>query len=1497
MANLDEYWSQLQSSEKFQGLEMDQKEKVRQHLFSQYVQNAPSYSGLPQSQRLKVQSHFDEMTKLEPDSMAQDLMKRGKNLVKEIQPAINKGKEIVQQIPGAIKKVGEGYDVGVELAKQIEPLPMRKAYEGLTAVSGGIKKGADALATAVEPNFEQTELSNFDVARAAASGGIRTAGEVMAGFVPTNMAQVALFPATDAALKYAGTTFLGADIHLPGWKPKSGLSSAANELGDQFEKIVTRRRIENNGRMMNDGPPRPLEMLAQKEQVLKAQSEVDAYQEWLEQVDKISPSGGVPQGDLYPEAKINVSQLRDMAKERLQKLQDEPVRVESLSKSEDALQGYYRRQIDKSKVYMMPEGPRTEPQAALPAGPQPAGLLKTGEPPKKTPLGRPAPVTMEPPPPSSTPQVAPVESSQISFKAKEAFNKAYQAYYPGETKQANAVRAGAAMKGFGFKPDQELNMNHLDMLGKFMEQEHLDYMARQEAKPAKINPVILEQKGLNPAAVQAEAKRLQAMHQAGQGISEYEQAIRENGGIGMNPADAAGKVPEKEEFIRNVPMHLRGQTAPDQMAQALFDAGLQEDASSSTMYRKLADRKMAGQRRSVKSFLDEAQFRLENEMYQEAGFREPPQQTAVPGTPGAEMPATGLAKTEGQVPQESLMEGFQNQDIQQKPLFDIVTEIGDHFLNEKGQVGPGDELDPVKQAALEANIKELVDRAMALGYETSQDIMLYAARNAPSEVQNALRKNLAPTLSPFDTHGYKEMQAAKDGNAIAKKSMMDSAQRNYFQQKADILKGIYKKFKANQQIVVFKDMDEGLMRLKNDLFIHDNYRKFTKDELAAQRWYTEGQSPKLESLTALDIKEEDAKRWLELAKNPTDNMKKARAMTQIFEDEYHDVLSEFYDRVGYREDHVTRRWKRPEQYMDWEGKILNNRPSFLKGAKLVSQAQGIDAGLEPVSFDIREDLRAANNARVNILSRIHAYQKLGASFGPEGMPALMDESGDALTQAKNAKITPHSGQAPASWIRTNDIPLLRGLAINPYYKDAMKFMMARPFQGTVPDVLDFLSASTKATKLYGFFHGYTLGEMVASGISYRDVFSFSKDHNVLWRGLQYATKAMTADMEGKPLNNNPIKAIGELYDSFMTGHGALANRPLALEMAEHGFKFGSADEDMHGILKKYLIRTENYLKQKIGETPAKALTALPRGAIDIQEKALWSYVRPISSMLVYETNVADAIKKFNLEAVEEAKIPVDQIKQMIVNQTSKEMGGISYARLMINPRTQQVLQWAMLAPGWTIGRALMGASMLEKGPEGRQARKQLAKLFTGWFFASNMINFAQTKKYLGKGRYMWENPEGYRNQAFMSKDKDGTKYIQLSKALTEIYDDLMHPAKTAAYKLSAPVQAAAKVMNWATAKAYYPGIEPENPLMTAVHAYEPMITSGNSAYGGMPTKRGPSKNKVEAILDRYYRGGMKDGALFKEALQVGMEQGYDVGKLDRAVRANRSRKMEREMFK
>ena len=595
-----------------------------------------------------------------------------------------------------------------------------------------------------------------------------------------------------------------------------------------------------------------------------------------------------------------------------------------------------------------------------------------------------------------------------------------------------------------------------------------------------------------------------------------------------------GKIPEQEEVLRNVPQYLRGNTKPDKAAMAAHEAGLIDSPDSASLYQKTKELSEAERPRSAASFVPEAEYNLENQKQRDAGFKPEPQ--SLPGMPQSEMPGSGLKGTPG-VPQNAPGGLF---NVKDQSALNLVSDLF-KGLDEKGEIGG--ELDPVEQAKKEAIIKELVSRARAMGYETTQDVMLYAARNAPREIQNALRKNLAPTLSPFDDHAYKEMDAAKNGNAVAKKSMMDSAQQSYLQKKMEMVKGTYRKFKANQQIAMFKDGDEGKMILEGELFVHDNYRKFSKDELAAQRWYTEGKSPKIESLTAMGVSEDQAKKWLDLARNPTDLMKSAREATQKYEDEMYSVLSDYYDEMGYVADHVTRRWERPEQYLDWEGKTLSNKPAFSKGRKFVTQADGIDAGFKPTAFDIKDDIKAMNRTRVNVLSRIHAYQKLGAAFGPDGMPAMINEAAEGVTQARNAKLTPHNGEAPKSWLRFPGTPLLQGVAINPYYKEVTQYMMARPFNFTGMGAINFASASTKAAKLIGLFHGFTQAEMIMSGINYRNVLA-SVRNKIAWpEDSGTLPRPRPASMEDETMSKNPIKAVGQLYDSFMKGHAVFWLEP------------------------------------------------------------------------------------------------------------------------------------------------------------------------------------------------------------------------------------------------------------------------------------------------------------------------------------------------------------------
>lgn len=1377
-SNFDQYWKAISDSESFQDLPDDQKEKVRNHLFETQIQSHDSYLNLPQSQRISVKKHFDDATKIAPETMMEGIAKKGKKLKKAIEPALPALEAGAMGGAGAVartiataaeapaklipmEKVAEG---GKAIVSGIEKADTATTVPPLVSLTKGIEEGGKKIGEAIEPTEEEiakhTEEevlgkpgynSDFDKARLFASGAVKTASQFIAQGIPTSAVQLGGYLLMDGVLKYAGTTFLGREIGLKGWKPKTGMGvpkgTSGGTIADAFEQAITKENMEQDWRSGYGGPPKPLEHLVNSEEQLKVQGQLADYEEWLKKSDVLSQQGGEPKGDIYPEAKVNVSQLRDAAKARLEALKNEPVRVESVSEAEDALRGYYRLKtalIPRSgEAIELPASavPRETP-GMLPAGPQPAGLL-------------PAPPKTSVPPTGATPTTGTDVSGGLKGY-KDYLAQSFRKLIPQETKQTINKLSGAMLKAL--QDNQIINARN----------------------PKPLDPEM------------------------------------------MTLLDRIVDQSVKEKAIEGIPPQA-----------------------------ELA-----------------AKREMDNKLRAESGFPT-----------------------------------IDHTDNQQRDIADIAWDVY-KGMGEKGGIGGPESIDPVQKAKLDENVRELVERARALGYKTTQDVMLFAARNAPDEVKNAFRKNLAKTLSPFDTNAYQEMNQAEKGNPVAKKSLMDSAMRDYLKEKMENLKGYRKARSVSKIIGQFHDGDEAKMRLMNDLFIHDHLRKLDTHEAAALRWYIEGKAPKLEALKQF-LPESEASQMLERYKNPTDAMKKAAEAIRPKEDEWHDLMSEFYDSMGYAENYVTRRWKQPREYMNWEGRTLNDKVPFVKGRKLLTHADGIDAGYEPKSFDIRDDIKAANDVRVRLLTRLHDLRKIASSFDSEGRPSIiMEESGG---QSSKANITSHSGKAPDSWLRYQNVPLLRGMAINPDYKPALDYIMGARYKGLPIEVYEHLGSLSKASILgYSLFHPASLTEMLLGGVSYRDVFTFNMEKNVFGKILKNFAKAATADLE-KPVDwKNPKEAIGNLYKSFLSGHAALANRPLALDMAEHGFKLGAVDDVQYNILSKTMSKYENWLKIRAEQAPrakagayykeAQQMVAGIREAGDLLQKVMWDYQRPLFSMALYENHLADNIKAFNLEAPEGKKMPIDQIKFQTNNFISKMVGGISMGTLLATPRAQQFLQWAMMAPDWTIGRALMPAAALSSGPEGRQSRKLMLRMGTSYFVFGNLLNYHNTQKNLGKGRFMWENDPGHEMEIAWRKDNKGrTTYIQVSKAFTEIYDDIMHPAKTLAYKANPLIHAGVKLMQWATSGSYPSTMPTPGLLQTTKDLFVPRTFSGMNAYGTFPIHKGISRAQVMGMFDKYYTTGNEK--FLDQAVRYGMESGFDVHALERAAKARHSgqiRRKERE---
>src|SRR4029079_7046743 len=283
---------------------------------------------------------------------------------------------------------------------------------------------------------------------------------------------------------------------------------------------------------------------------------------------------------------------------------------------------------------------------------------------------------------------------------------------------------------------------------------------------------------------------------------------------------------------------------------------------------------------------------------------------------------------------------------------------------------------------------------------------------------------------------------------------------------------------------------------------------------------------------------------------------------------------------------------------------------------------------------------------------------------------------------------------------------------------------------------------------------------------------------------------------------------------------------------------------------------------------------------DLLHKFIFDYMRPLAGMTLYESHLADNIKTFHLAAEEGKKLPIEQLKFSTANMVSKMVGGISMGTLLMSPRAQQFLQWAMMAPDWTIGRAMIPAqAAFGKGPEGRQSRKLMLRLGVSYFVFGNMLNYHNSKRITGKGRWMWENDPGHGNEITWKKDAKGrTLYFQPSKAFTEIYDDIMHPIKTATYKANPMIHAGVKLMNWGM-QGTYSQLRTEGPMETAKDMFMPRTFTGLNAYGTFPVHKGISHGQVMDMFDKYYKTGNQK--FLDQAMRYGMESGFDVNKLAR----------------
>lgn len=473
--------------------------------------------------------------------------------------------------------------------------------------------------------------------------------------------------------------------------------------------------------------------------------------------------------------------------------------------------------------------------------------------------------------------------------------------------------------------------------------------------------------------------------------------------------------------------------------------------------------------------------------------------------------------------------------------------------------------------------------------------------------------------------------------------------------------------------------------------------------------------------------------------------KVAKKVSDYF-DEGFKFLEQNLDEVGFRENYVNHIWDIPRAKQTAAISRFITKNPFTKQRTIPTLAEGIKMGLKPKTTDISELLRIYD---------VYKHSTVANTKFVRGLNKLTDDTGQKLIQRID--------KAPAEWKtidhpalkRAIGIPITKGkmllpkipVKVHPEIAKEVEVVLGKPFSGRAVRALDTIYAFTKKAALsLSFFHHIALTESAISAGVGRKAFR-------LW---------------------NPVK----IYNALKKGkYQIFKDIPLTKDALRHQLQLGALPDVQRHRVHQAFQAAERRLKK----VPILGKTAkLARGANELWDKALWDYYHNGLKIQTYESWVQDSIKKFPGK-------PVNQIKDDIARLVNDTFGGQVWENLMVTPKMQQILHWMLLSPDWTLSTLRQAAAPLVKGVRGMQGRKFWLRAGLYFYGGANILNYVNTKRYTGEGKYMWENDPKHKTLIFIGFDESGQKkYLRFGKQFREIFEWVGNPLKKFAGKL-APV--------------------------------------------------------------------------------------------------------------
>lgn len=575
------------------------------------------------------------------------------------------------------------------------------------------------------------------------------------------------------------------------------------------------------------------------------------------------------------------------------------------------------------------------------------------------------------------------------------------------------------------------------------------------------------------------------------------------------------------------------------------------------------------------------------------------------------------------------------------------------------------------------------------------------------------------------------------------------------------------------------EIDVGI--LDSEFFIKNVERKLTKKELEAMPFIRQGiKNPKvLEKIGREDL--------IPIINKPSKNLKEQTKKVGDYYDKSFDFLKEHGQDINFIEDYVTQIWDIPKNKRSDVVNYFSTYNPFAKKRTIPTLEEGIKLGLKPKTTDIGEMLRVYDQYKVKTV-----HNKIFA----EDLKSMVDESGNPLIMS--------SRQAPVDWVSI-DHPVLnksvyggklkdgKGIIlrpeaakVHPDIAKEVKLIFDKPFDNKAIRALETVNAFTKKSMLsVSLFHHMALTESALSTGIGKKAFS-------LW---------------------NPKKIVSELKSG---NYGVFQNMPLAKDAIRSGVNFGALSDVQKAKVQKALISVEKSTKNIPG---LKYITKGLRKGNDLWDASLWDYYHNTLKLYAYEHNVQQGLKTGSKQV--QKKLGRDltpkettAIKREMAGFVNDSFGGQNWEinKVLGNPKTRQLMHWALLAPDWTVSTLKQAAApirgaVLQKTAKdqptlskqinqklrGKALTKQGTKFWLKAAFYFNVIaqslNNLNTKKEYGEGRFTWDNPPGKKLDIFIGKNEDGTeRYLRMGKQFKEVLEFGEDPLKKMGGKLSPVVR-------------------------------------------------------------------------------------------------------------